>query len=93
MIKSMTCEHGQLARQCDYCEKDREIAELRQQFEACQEAGLKLAKQVGLARKWLEADTAHYTYKGLMPGDGTIDRAHNAREAFRQSVSGEGSAP
>lgn len=68
-----------------------EIARLRQQFEACQEAGLKLAKQVGLAKRWLECSgkwVCVHDPRGPheYPTPGEIE----AREAFRQSVSGEG---
>jgi hypothetical protein len=37
---SNVCEHGQLARSCEICEKDQEIAELRQQLEEMTKAVL-----------------------------------------------------
>jgi hypothetical protein len=46
---SNECKHGQLARQCELCEKDQRIAELEQQLEvrkAAIEAQFGLMEQV-----------------------------------------------
>lgn len=40
------CQHGQLARVCELCEKDAEIATLRQYLDAAQRRGEDLRAQV-----------------------------------------------
>jgi len=74
------CKHGQLSRQCDYCEKDKEIDRLRA-IEAA-------------AKDWLKAHDAHLALyaKGdanFHELDATVAKRTEARERLRLAL-GEG---
>ena len=55
---SNQCQHGQLARVCELCEKDAEIATLRQYLDAAQRRGEELRAQVAA----LEVDAGRYRW-------------------------------
>ena len=47
MIGKNQCEHGQLARSCEICERDKEIAELKSEI-----ARLNKEKRAGAIKEW-----------------------------------------
>ena len=52
------CEHGQLARVCELCEKNAEMHQLRQYLDAAQRRGEDLRAQVAA----LEVDAGRYRW-------------------------------
>ena len=49
---STQCQHGQLARQCGYCERDAEIERLRADTKTLREAAVSAAHTLEQARIW-----------------------------------------
>jgi len=74
----VTCEHGQLARQCDYCEKDAEIDSLRTELAACKaERDTCLSLLDGRKKDAEEARASAARYREALDYIAAFDRIKN----------------